>query len=82
MGFMRLKTPKGPLFQDLQKMQAAAAERERKRIEQEAAAKKAEQEQKALADMEAQESKRRAFVGSLTETTEDENQRRKFLKGA
>lgn len=82
MSFLRPKTPKGPAPGDLQRAQDAAAERERKRIEQEAAAKKAEQEQKALADMEAQESKRRAFVGSLTETTEDENQRRKFLKGA
>lgn len=82
MSFLRPKTPKGPLFVDLQRAQDAAAERERKRLEQESAAKKAEQEQKALADMQAQESKRRAFVGQLTQTTEDENQRRKFLKGA
>lgn len=82
MGFMRPKTPKGPSPGDLQRAQDAAAERERKRLEQESAAKKAEQEQKALADMQAQESKRRAFAGQLTQTTEDENQRRKFLKGA
>jgi hypothetical protein len=74
MGFLMPKPPKGP---DPVALQQAAADRESQR----AAAEKAKKEQQALSDMEAAESKRRAFAGSLTETTEDEDMRRKFLKG-
>lgn len=80
MGFMKPKS--GPSQQEIMQMQEKAAEKERNRVEQEQAAKKAETEQKALADMEATEGRRRAFAGSLTETTEDEDERRKFLRGA
>lgn len=68
------KPKKGPSQEELQAAQEAAAQRERERL-------KAESDQKAVADLEAQESKRRAFAGQLA-NEDDKEQRRKFLKGA
>lgn len=79
MGFF--SKPKGPSQADIQKAQDEAREKERVKLEQEQAAAKAEQEQAALSELEATESKRRAFAGQLTNTPEDENQRKRFLKG-
>jgi hypothetical protein len=60
-----MKPKKGPSQQEIMSLQEKAAEKERSRVEQEQAAKKAETEQKALADMEATEGRRRAFAGAL-----------------
>lgn len=75
------KPKKGPSQQELQAAQESAAARERERIAAEEARKKMESDQKAVADLQAQESRRRAFAGQLA-TEDDTEQRRKFLKGA
>ena len=72
---------KGPSQAEIAAAQEKAAQRERDRMEREAAAKKLQSETKAVADLQAAESKRRAFAGQLS-GEQDEEQRRKFLKGA
>jgi hypothetical protein len=82
MGKILAGAPKsGPSAAELQAQQEAAAQRERDRIAAETAKKKMEDDQKAVADIQTQESKRRAFAGQLA-TEDDEKNRRKFLKGA
>lgn len=71
----------GPSAAELQAAQNAAAQTERDRIAQEQAKAKADTEAKAVADLQSAESQRRAFAGSLA-GEEDDEQRRKFLKGA
>lgn len=73
--------PKGPSQAEIIKAQESAAQRERDRMARETAQKKIETDQKTLADMAATESKRRAFAGQLSGENDDE-ERRKFLKGA
>jgi len=75
------KQQSGPSAAELQAAQDAAAQRERDRIASEEAKKKAETEQKAVADLQAQESQRRAFAGQLA-GEEDAEEKRRFLKGA
>lgn len=87
MGFIRPKKPSapraltGPSQADIQRAQEQAAERERLRLEQEQAAQRAEKEQAALTKLIETEKGRRAFAGQLTTGVNDENQRRRFLKG-
>ena len=71
----------GPSAAELQQAQDAAAQRERDRIASEDAKKKADTEQKAVADLQAQESQRRAFAGQLA-GVDDTEEKRRFLKGA
>ena len=75
------KPKSGPSQAELTRASEAAAQRERERAAREAADKKASDDAKAVADMNAAESKRRAFAGQLSGETDDE-QRRRFLKGA
>lgn len=82
MGFMKPKVPKGPDPNELRKREEAARQAERDRIAQEDAAKKAEQQQKAEADLADKESRRQAFAGQLASVSDDQNERKRFLKGA
>ncbi len=79
MGFSKPKS--GPSAAELQQAQDAAAQRERDRIASDTAKKKMEDETKAVADLQAQESQRRAFAGQLA-STDDTEEKRRFLKGA
>lgn len=82
MGFMKPKVPKGPDPNVLREREEAARQKERDRIAQEEAAKKAEQQQKAEAELADKESRRQAFAGQLASVEEDQNERKRFLKGA
>lgn len=82
MGFMKPKIPKGPSPDELRRREEAARQAERDRIAQEDAAKKAEQQQKAEADLAEKESRRQAFAGQLSDEATDDNERKRFLKGA
>lgn len=73
--------PKTASAAELQQAQNAAAQKERDRFAAEEAKKKAETEAKAVADLQAAESRRRAFAGQLA-APEDEEEKRRFLKGA
>ena len=73
--------PKSPNAAQLQAAQDAAASRERDRMAADEAKKKAETDAKAVADLQAQESKRRAFAGQLA-AEDDTEEKRRFLKGA
>lgn len=73
------KVPSGPSAEELAQREAAAAEKERARIAQEEAASKAKKQQEADTALAERESKRKAFVGQLEETG-DEDERRKFLR--
>jgi hypothetical protein len=75
------KVPKGPSQQDIQQRADAAAAKERDRLAQERAAQDAQKQQTAEADLAKKESQRQAFAGLLA-TTEDQDQRKRFLKGA
>lgn len=81
MSIFKPKTPKGPSAAELQQAQNAAAQRERDRMASEQAVKKADNEAKAVSDLQARESQRRAFAGSLA-AEDDQEERRRFLKGA
>lgn len=76
------KVPKGPSPEEIRQREEAARQRERDRLAQEEAARKAEAQQKAEADLAAKESRRQAFAGQLTGVNEDEDERKRFLKGA
>jgi hypothetical protein len=73
--------PKGPSQAELAAAQESAAQRERDRMAREAEQKKIDEDTKAVADLQSAESKRRAFAGQLS-GEQDEEQRRRFLKGA
>ncbi len=75
------KPKSGPSVAELQQAQNAAAQRERDRMAAAEATKKADAEKKAVSDLQAQESQRRAFAGQLA-AEDDEEERRRFLKGA
>lgn len=82
MGFMKPSRPKVPSAAEIARREDAARQRERDRIAQEDAARKAEQQQKAEAALAELESRRQAFAGQLTGLNEDEDERKKFLRGA
>ncbi len=75
------KKPKMPNQMDIQRRAEAAAAKERDRLRQEMAAADAQKQQAAEAELAKKESQRQAFAGLLA-TTEDEDQRKRFLKGA
>jgi hypothetical protein len=81
MGFLKPKVPKGPSAAEVRQREEAARQRERDRMAQEDAARKAEQQQKAEADLAEKESRRQAFAGQLVQEGDDE-ERKRFLKGA
>ncbi len=76
------KTPKGPSAEQIAQREEAARMRERDRIAQENAAADAKKQQDAEAALAEKESRRQAFAGQLSAIGEDENQRKRFLKGA
>lgn len=78
MGIMKSK--KAASTESIIALQEAAAAKERKRLEREAADKEASDAKAALSAVQEAESKRRAFVGALS-VEDDEEERRKFLKG-
>lgn len=73
------KFSKGPSAGELQAQQEAAAKAEREKIAQEQAIAEANLTQKKQAAFSEQESKRRAFA---SQPIDDDEQRRKFMKGA
>lgn len=75
------KVPKGPSQADIQARADAAAAAERDRLAQETAAADAKKQQEAAAVLADKESKRQAFAGQLASLS-DEDQRKRFLKGA
>lgn len=77
----RPKAPSGPSPQEIQAREQAARQAERDRIAQEEAASKAQKQQEAEASLAQKESRRQAFVSGLDDET-DENERKRFLKGA
>lgn len=82
MGFMRPKNPASMVADELRKREEAARKAERDRIAQEEAARKAETQQKAEAELANKESRRQAFAGQLASVGEDQDERKRFLKGA
>ncbi len=75
------KQKAGPSAAELQQAQNAAAQKERDRMAAEQAKTKADTEAKAVSDLQEAESRRRAFAGQLA-GPEDEEEKRRFLKGA
>lgn len=80
--FKSPKAPRGPSASEIQRQQEQAATKERARLEAEQSAKEAEQQKKAETALLDQEKKRAAFAGQLsTGIGEDDEGRKKFLKG-
>jgi hypothetical protein len=75
------KEKKGPSTAELMREQERAASAERERIAREESERKMAADQKAVTDLQEAESRRRAFAGQLAEDG-DEEERRRFLKGA
>lgn len=76
------KVQSGPSIEEIQRQQEKAAAKERARLEAEQAAKEAEQQKKAESALLDQEKKRAAFAGQLQAGVgEDDEGRKKFLKG-
>lgn len=82
MSKFKSKAPSGPSASEIQRQQEQAAAKERQRLEAEQAAKEAEEQQKAEVALADQEKRRAAFAGQLsTGVGEDDEGRKKFLKG-
>lgn len=73
--------PKGPSAAEIQARADQAAAAERKRLEEEQATKDRASQEKNLASLQDQESKRAAFAGVLNAAGEEDAGRKKFLKG-
>lgn len=81
MGSITSKPKSGPSASEIQAQADAAAAKERKRLEEEQAAKETASKDKALAGLKDQEAKRAAFAGVLNAAGEVDAGRKKFLKG-
>jgi hypothetical protein len=79
--FKKPKIPKGPSASELRAREEAARQKERDRIAQENAAADAKKQQDAEAAMAEKESRRQAFAGQLAGVAEDEDERKRFLRG-
>lgn len=80
--FKKPKVPKGPSIQEIQAREEAARQAERERLQREEAERKAQEQADAEAAVAKKESQRKAFAGALSTVGEDEDERKRFLKGA
>lgn len=77
MGFLKSifgGAPKGPSPEEIRRKAEEARKRERERLER-------EQKEKAEAELTKKESRRKAFAGQLVGVDDDEEKRKRFLKG-
>lgn len=71
----------GPSQSEIIAKQEAAAKKERERIKMETAEKEAERDQKMQASIAERSNKRRQFATGIAGAEDDDENRRKFLKG-